>query len=554
MLAIKDVNFTYRERTKPTLTNINLDVRNGERVLIAGRTGCGKSTLLKVMNGLIPACSKGLFSGKVHVEGMDTLTATPEQIGMAVGTVYQSVDDQLFAMTVEDEVGFALENQGLPDEYVRKAVTEILTEVGLAGLEKRSIHALSGGQRQRLALASVLVCKPKILILDEPASQLNPQGVTALLQFLLRLNTEYGITLIVVEHRLHELYSFFPRLVVLHEGQIAYDGDTKRVWGFAENKPEYGLREPQCIRAGRLLGIHPPQADCLCLAGAIQDKYKLRTVRQKGNTEPIAVHNGGTVVVADKLTFGYQGYKEMVLKDLDFTVYRGEVIAVMGNNGAGKSTLLNILCGLLQPVSGSVKLFGGSIKDNSCKIGFLRQEPDLMLLCQTVKEEIIWNRGGKITLAELDALVRRLVLQEHLNDFPQALSKGQRLRVVLAALLALKPEMLLLDEPTTGQDYQSMLDIQHVIERFIQTGGTVLFCTHDVEMAAELADRVFLFDRGNVLASGNPREIFANAELVTRCGLTVPPVLMVADKLGIAKAITVKELVAGVNAADMGRV
>ncbi len=551
MIRLEQVGFRYATRTEPTLENINLLIHSGERVLIAGRTGCGKSTLLKVINGLIPACSKGFFSGSAMIDGLDTCRCTPEEMGMVVGTVYQSPDDQLFAMTVKDEVGFVLENQGISAALIEVRVAEALRQVGLQGLEKRSIHALSGGQRQRLALASVLVSRPKVLILDEPLSQLNPRAVSDFLQLLLELNQEFGITLIVVEHRIHELHTFFPRLVLLSRGRLVYDGLIQMAWETIGGNVRYGLREPQAVRLSRQLGICPLEADGVRLAGRIKQEYRLKTDVPE---EKAAVRYQATVakkaVVVNRVCFTYPGMKQPVLNDICLSLDQGEVVALMGNNGAGKSTLLNLLCGLIKPDRGEISIMGGTVKANSHRIGFLRQEPDLMLLRQSVLEEIAWG-GGK-EQARIEELLQQLGLADKAADYPLALSKGQRLRVVLAALLAKGPELLLLDEPTSGQDYRSMLDIRQLIDRYRQSGGTVLFCTHDVELAADIADRVLLFAAGQLIDDGSPHNVLVKKESIERGGLVFPPMLAISKALGMKAAITVKEVAAHVHTAVVG--
>lgn len=553
MIELKNVSFRYFSREEPTLRDISLSVKAGERLVIAGRTGCGKSTLLKLLNGLIPAYSKGDFSGRVKIAGLDTRLCKPEQLGMHVGTVYQSPEDQLFAMTVEDEVSFALENQGYDAAVIRSRVAETLQQVGLAGLETRSIHALSGGQKQRLALASVLVCRPGVLLLDEPLSQLNPQAVGELLELLLRLNQEYGVTLIVVEHRIHELYAFFPRLLLLNQGQIVYDGPTMKYWETVDNNPSYGLREPQCVQVSRDLGIRPVASDCSALSESLTGRYAFNVRHPASQAVRSSGQSGGiTPIDIMQVGFSYPDSKQQALHDVSFSVAQGEAVAVMGRNGAGKSTLFNLLCGLTVPTRGQISLFGGTVRKNGHRLGFLRQEPDLMLLGQSVWSEVTWGKNRQEDFDRCEQLLTQLEMTEQKNDYPLALSKGQRLRVAFAALLAGSPELLLLDEPTSGQDFQSMLDIRRIIADYRQAGGTVLFCTHDVELAADIADRVLIFDEGRLIADGSPSDVFSRDEILARGGLTLPPMLELSRRLRFPPLLTVREVVDYVHAAAMG--
>ena len=550
MIRLENVSFRYERREHATVKSISLDIKPGERVLLAGRTGCGKSTLLKIMNGLIPTCSKGEFSGRAYLDGRESVRYSPAQLGAIIGTVYQNPDDQLFAMTVGDEVAFALENQGLPQNEISVRVEETLCKAGLSGMAERNIRALSGGQKQRLALASALVTRPKALILDEPISQLNPQAVKSFLDFLLELNRDYGIMLIVVEHRVHELAAFFPRLCLMNEGRLIYDGETEKVWGFIDRVGFLGLREPQCVTLCRRLGIKPPLADTGLLAerlkAGLQGRYQAHAPIMR-----CCVKSNELALKTDGVFFTYPGGREAALKNVSFEIHKGEAVAVMGNNGAGKSTLLNLLPGLEQPETGKIELLGGSVRKNMHKVAYLRQEPDLMLLCQSVREEIAFGPGKTCACVENTAI--KLGLFSLMDDYPLALSKGQRLRVILAALLASRPEILLLDEPTTGQDCQSMLDIKNMLDFYRKNDGTVLFCTHDTELAAEIADRVLLFEAGSLLKDGTTREILTDDELVRRGGLNPLPMLTLSRLIGCSPMLDVEEVASHVSAAVVGR-
>lgn len=546
MLKIDKVSYRYANRKVNTLNNISLSIMPQEMVLIAGRTGCGKSTLLKAVNGLLLGTNGGSFSGDILFDNKSIMNMRPEEVGLLVGTVYQSPDDQLFAMTVEDEAGFVLENQGLPSEEIRERVQETLQKVGLEGLEKRSIYALSGGQRQRLALASVLINKPKILILDEPVSQMNPGGVADFLKLLSELNAE-GITIIVVEHRVHELAKFFRRLVLMYEGSIVFDGDIANAWGRIPNVSKYGLRRPQNVVLCEDLGLSRLSMNTDEVIKLIKEECTVRPAF--GAAMP---RSGAELClkVVD-LFYRYPSAADNTLRGISFELCRGEVVALMGCNGAGKSTLLNILAGLEEETGGQAELLGGSVFDNAYRVAFLRQDPDLMLLADTVTEEIHWhNKAIDENVAQ--ALMTELDLADKAADFPPALSKGQRLRVVLAALLAKKPEILLLDEPTTGQDQQSLLDIKNIIAAYTGKGGTVLFCTHDVELVTEIADRVLVMEAGVLIAEGTPSEVLSDRSVLAEGGLSLPPMLKISEALGLGSLITLKEVEACVSKTALG--
>lgn len=274
---------------------------------------------------------------------------TPEEIGVMVGTVYQSPDDQLFAMTVADEVGFALENQGLDEHIIAEAVKNVLQRVGLAGFEQNSIHTLSGGQRQRLALASVLVTKPKLLVLDEPVSQMNPQGVEDFLKLLVSLNREDGITIIVVEHRVHELAKYFPRLAVMFDGEFIYDGAMELAWAKIGSAEKLGLREPQKVKLCRYLHLTKLVDDTQEIVNLVKSECIIGKKKKFSSGQK---QTGELIVKGEAVKYRYPGAKTDTLQGLDFELHKGETVALMGFNGAGKSTLINLLGGLTDLTAG----------------------------------------------------------------------------------------------------------------------------------------------------------------------------------------------------------
>ena len=549
MLIIEDVSYRYKVREDATLKHVCLHVAKGEMLLLAGRSGCGKSTLIKAVSGLLNTAGAGELYGKIYLDGNDTAFMKPEEIGILVGTVYQSPDDQLFAMTVADEDGFALENQGIEETIVNEEVSRVLQRVGLKGFEKNSIHTLSGGQRQRLALASVLITKPKLLVLDEPVSQMNPQGVEDFLNLLVSLNREDEITIIVVEHRVNELARYFPRLAVMFDGEFIYDGPTEMAWEKIGHAEKFGLREPQRIKLCRYLNLTEFADDTKKIIELINNECDIDnkqnfTVREKRSQE--------CVVKGENIIYRYPGAKSNTLHGLNFEFYKGERIALMGFNGAGKSTLVNLLGGLTYVTSGCLKILQGTVAEHAHEIGYLRQEPDLMLLADSVWEELTW-KNTKRSEKYLWDLLNKLKLENNVNDFPLALSKGQRLRVVLGALLAREPKLLLLDEPTTGQDQQSLEEIKNLINDFAENHGCILFCTHDIELASEIADRVIVMADGMIIADGVPEIVLADRVLLKEGGLIVPPLLDVAEALLLPECITVEGVGRYVSKAVVGR-
>lgn len=549
MLKIENLSYRYQSREQNTLKNINLSLAAGEMLLLAGRSGCGKSTLIKAISGLLGSEERGELQGKLYLAGEDVTAWPPEKIGQLVGTVYQSPDDQLFAMTVADEVGFALENQGEDEAVLRQKVSETLAMVGLAGLENYSIHKLSGGQRQRLALASILITRPKLLILDEPVSQMNPQGVQSFMQLLVKLNQEAGIAILMVEHRVNELYPYFKRLAVMQAGQIIYDGTLAAAWRELTGREDLGLREPQAVKLCRALKLSEITTQPDRIVTMINNECLLE---RAASQEAAVAQKKEAILRVDNVTFSYPGSKQPTLKNLSFELEAGEITALMGFNGAGKSTLMNLIGGLAHLLHGSIRLAGKSIDQCLGSVGYLRQEPDLMLLADTVREELCW-KNHLITEEGVTTLLEQLNLTEYADDFPLALSKGQRLRVVLGAMLAKRPRLLLLDEPTTGQDERSLSEIRKLLLAYKNKGGSVFICTHDLELAAQVADRVIVLRKGEIIADDKTQLVLSNNELLSEGGLTSPTLLPICARLGVPPCITVEEVQRYVRKAAVGR-
>lgn len=547
MLKIENLSYRYPSRHRFTLKQINLQLADGEMLLLAGRSGCGKSTLIKAISGLLGDEGAGELQGSIYLAGEDVTHWPPEKIGCLAGTVYQSPDDQLFAMTVADEVGFALENQGVDDEVLRRRVSETLALVGLAGFEEYSIHKLSGGQRQRLALASILITKPKLLILDEPVSQMNPQGVQSFMELLTQLNQQEGIAILMIEHRVNELYPYFKRLAIMQEGQLIYDGSLENAWYVLTHKEDAGVREPQNVKLCRLLHLSQLTAENDTVVELIKDECTL----QKPQLENKYSASHKLLLEAQNLSYTYPAAPKATLHELNFSLYQGEITALMGFNGAGKSTLMNLIGGLTATKTGQLFFQGRPLEQALAQIGYLRQEPDLMLLADTVREELSW-KNKHITPAEVERLLQKLALTQYAEDFPLALSKGQRVRVVLGAMLAQKPSLLLLDEPTTGQDEESLKEIKKLLADYRNGGGSVFICTHDIELASETADRVILLNQGRILADGPMAEVLSNRSLLEQSGLIAPELLTVCDKLQLKPCTTIEEVARYVRKTTVG--
>ncbi len=508
MIEIKDLTYTYPGKSIATLRNVNIDIPKGEFVLLTGPTGCGKSTLLKTINGLIPHLIGGKMEGKVEVAGLDTRKADVSSLSQIAGMIFQSPDDQIFSTVVQDEVAFGPENLALPGYMIRKRVDEALDTVGLDNFHCRATHMLSGGQKQRLAIASVMSMAPKVLLLDEPFAQLDPQGTSEVLSTIRELN-ENGMTVILVEHRIYEVAHVVSRVMVMDNGGIVLD-----------DEPERALKE---ISNGIKPYLNPPDHQTFLLSG-------------EKDSEETALEMKG-------VSFQYDKGADFVLKGVNLRIKRGEVVSLMGNNGSGKSTILLHFTGLLRPSRGQILVFGRDIsrlktRRPSSTVGFVFQNPNLMLFNETVWQEIAFGpkalglEGPGID-QKIDDIMTAMDITELRDENPLALSGGQRLRVAIASILSMGPEIILLDEPTSGQDKSSTDGLLGHLYGLSKKGITILFTTHDIEAAIRWSDRLLVMNGGRIIADGLPVEVARETRILKKAGLRPPLCLEPGNILGI---------------------
>lgn len=559
-ICIDNLTYTYSARETATLQGCHLTVARGEFVLLAGPTGCGKSTLLKAINGLIPHHSDGMMQGKVRVAGLDTCRSAMAALSQKVGLVFQNPDDQLFATTAEDETAFGPENLALPRGEIRRRVTDALGQVGLGPMAGHAPQNLSGGQKQRLAIAAVLAMAPEILLLDEPFAQLDPAGTQEVLAVIRRLNRQ-GMTVVMAEHRLHEMAHVVDRLVVMQQGRIAANGPVREVFGRRRLFRNLGLRVPHSVTFSWAAGF-----DEIALSPAeIKRKlngrpWPLRRCEDVGNgrqgdVQPWKhVEQTRCVLELDGVSFRYTRKGPDILKEVSLKVCAGEMVALMGSNGCGKSTLLWHCAGLLRPLSGRVTAAGsmpGRIKPwkMAGRIGIVFQNPTLMLFNETVQGELGFGpRALGFSAAELEARLQqvagRLGIVGLLADNPLALSTGQRLRVAAGSVLTMEPQLILLDEPTSGQDRHHAEGLLGYLREQTRTGSAVLFSTHDVDTALQWATRLVIMAAGRIVADGPPRTIVKKESLLRRTRLRPPEALRIGRVFNL-EAFTMEELMEG---------
>ncbi|GMT48295.1 MAG: ABC transporter ATP-binding protein [bacterium] len=560
MITFKNVSFKYAGRSDLSVQEVSFSVPMGQCVLVTGRTGCGKSTLLKMLGGIIPHESAGEMQGVVVVNGIDTRTSSLPYISQYVGMVFQSPDDQLFCNTVRDEISFGPENLGLPPAEIRKRVAEALAQVGLEGFEERQTARLSGGQKQRVAIASQLAMGPVVLALDEPVSQLDPAGTAEIVKCLDDLK-QRGITIVLVEHRVNDVIGIVDRIMVMDQGRVVLDIDRKDLPAHTEIFKTLGLKLPDAVQIAGAV-CHEWSRDWT--GNLIDEVIKLKPSKQGffGYESP-AGNNGGKkrrVASLRDISFAYPGAREPSLKGVSLDIYNGDIIAIMGRNGSGKSTLLSILAGLNQPISGSADMNGlGSLKGrwhgSTGRTGMVFQNPDLQLFEDSVWAELEFSQKNLgvdkvVRTFRNRSLVGMLRLEGLERIPPHALSSGQRLRVVIGAVLAMDPRLLLLDEPTTGQNEENICNLIRTIRN--ESGiEAVLFCTHDFETAVRFSNRVLLMREGCVVADGPAREVLGDEAALKEAGLLPSLSLVLSGKSGISPpALTVEEFIGVMNGAS----
>jgi len=512
MITFEGVTYSYPGATDPVFQDVNLSLPEGEFVLVVGPSGVGKSTLLRCFNGLVPHFSGGKLSGRITVDGLDPVAATPKVMSQHVGFVFQDPEAQFVMDQVEDEIAFALENAALPRQEMRVRVEEVLDLLDLAPLRERRLETLSGGEKQRVAIASALALRPKVLVLDEPTSQLDPKSAEDVLHSLTRLNADMGLTIVMAEHRLERVLPFADSLIYIPEdgGQVLY--------GFPEEILAHIDLVPPLVALGKALGWSPLP---LTIKAGRRFSRRLPIASLMPVKKPKADFLGQPCFSVEGLEVAY-GSKP-VLRGLDFEVHPGEIMALIGRNGTGKTTLLKSLVGLVHPNRGQVRVLGQDIAgmevaDVCRKIGYLPQDPNALLFADTVMDELrITLRNHGLTEANapipLDALLACLGLTDKAQAYPRDLSVGERQRVALGAVMVTRPSALLLDEPTRGLDYVAKQRLFELLRGWRDQGMAVLLVTHDVELVAAVADRVMVLSQGEVIARGDPAEVLGTSPL-----------------------------------------
>lgn len=548
IISFRNFSFQYRAQKRPTLTDINLEIYPGERVLIAGPSGSGKSTLAGCINGLNPFSNPGACTGTLTVDGVDAPHSSIFELSAHVGTVLQDPDGQFIGLTVGEDIAFALENSCTPQDEMHAITRHAAELVGIENHLGYAPHELSGGQKQRVSLAGVMVDQVRILLFDEPLANLDPATGKQAIELIDEIQKKTDTTVLIIEHRLEDvLWRNVDRIVLVNGGTILADLRPDELLSgslLAEN----GIREPLYVTALRYAGVditpdkHPAHVDSLVLDDT--DTQKLRdwfTARPR----PAAQPEREPLLEVKGLSFGYQKGQQ-TLRDVSFSIGKGEMVSIVGRNGAGKSTLSKLICGFETPDAGEIFLNGKPLAEENIRrraqhIGYVMQNPNQMISKTMIYEEVALGlqRSGlteEQIREKVEATLRVCGLYPFRNWPISALSFGQKKRVTIASVLVLDPELILLDEPTAGQDFRHYTDIMEFLRGLNARGVTVVMITHDMHLMLEYTRRALVFCDGRLIADRTAAAVLCDPALVEQAALKETSLYTLANRCGIAPA------------------
>lgn len=547
VIEFEDFSFQYFSQAEPTLHGINLKIYEGEKVLVVGPSGSGKSTIGHCLNGLIPFSYHGKTGGSLKICGKETKDMNIFELSKRVGTVLQDADGQFIGLTVGEDIAFALENDRTGQEEMKETVQRVADMVDMGQLLKSSPFELSGGQKQRVAFAGVLVDDVDILLFDEPLANLDPATGKTAIDLIDKVWREYHKTVVIIEHRLEDvLYRDVDRIILVNDGRIVADMTPDEMMA-ADILGKYGIREPLYVtalkyagvkveaahRAGRLITLDIP---------AVQDAV-LKWHREREEKE--AQQERPVILAAEHLNFQYTK-KRKILQDISFEIREGEMVSIVGTNGAGKSTLAKVICGFVNEDGGKLLLGGEdmkgqTIKERSKTISYVMQNPNQMICKPMIFDEVAL--GLRLNGAAEEEITERV---EHalkicgLSPFKKwpisALSYGQKKRVTIASMLAMNPKILILDEPTAGQDYHHYTEIMEFLKSLNEAGVTILMITHDMHLMLEYTSHAIVISGGKKIGDASAVEILTNEEIAEQANLKVTSLYELAKLTGIEDA------------------
>lgn len=572
IIQIQDLHYTYPTGKQAVLQGIQFTLQPGEFVGIMGATGAGKTTFCQVLNGLIPHYTGGVMHGTVQVNGQDTRALTVADLAPQVGLVFQDADAQLVMSTVLEECLLGPLSHGQARQEARRQAHEMLMRLEIPHLAERSPQTLSGGQKQRVAMAAAMVTAPAVLVLDEATSELDAVMVQKIFELCARFNRELGTTLVIVSHESELLARYASRLVLMDQGRIVLDAPTRLALQQSAVFQAAGIRLPQVAQLAQELTQATAHSPIQWPQLPITEEEALPVLRQAlatpRNASPTQQPSGlsantqqnNLVIQIEKLRFAYRP-PVTVLNDVNLAIQRGEFTAIIGNNGSGKSTLMKLILGLLRPTTGRILIDGvdtrkAKVADLARKIGFIFQEPNDQLFANSVADELRFGlKNLALPEAEIEQRVAAMLAQFDLESvqtmFPRFLARGDKQKLCIASIVAMQPQILLLDEPTTGQDHRDARQILELAQTLNAQGLTILLVTHDLSNVAQYARRVIVVNNGVIIGDGPTETIMADEALLASCHLTPPQVvrlsLALADQ-GIAPALTPMALAQQIHA------
>ena len=531
IIEFRDFGFQYNAQAEPTLKGIDLQIRKGEKVLIAGPSGCGKSTLAYCINGLIPFAYRGTITGSVTVRGRETKDLSIFALSRTVGTVLQDSDGQFIGLTVAEDIAFALENDCVQEPELHDRV---LKAAGAVGIDTHLLNApdqLSGGQKQRVAMAGVMVDDVEVFLFDEPLANLDPATGKSAMELIDEIHDRTGAAVIIIEHRLEDvLHRNMDRIVLMNEGRIIADMDPDTLLS-GELLRSHGIREPLYVTALKYAGVRVTPAlkprSIRSLRLGPEEKQKVLDWYRRTPPRP-APPPRPVLLKAEDVTFSYDGRRE-TLSHISLEIFRGESLAIVGTNGAGKSTFSKVVCGFEKHQSGTLCFTGLdwpslSLKERADHVGYVMQNPNQMISKPMIFDEVAMGlRNRNVPEEEIRPRVEQALKTCGLWPFRNwpvsALSFGQKKRVTIASILVLEPEIIILDEPTAGQDYRHYTEIMEFLRELNARGVTVVMITHDMHLMLEYAERSVVFSQGRVLADDSSAAILTDPDLVRRANL-----------------------------------
>ena len=538
MIELKDFSFQYKAQSEPTLKNLNLTIYKGEKVLIVGPSGSGKSTIGQCLNGIIPNIYKGTSSGKFLIQGKEAFDLSIYEKSHLVSTVLQDTDGQFIGLSVVEDLAFALENDMVDLRTMKERVQSWAERLDLMKLLDHRPQDLSGGQKQRVSLAGVLIDESPILLFDEPLANLDPKSGQDIIDLIDQIHEEQGTTTIIIEHRLEDvLYRPVDRVILINQGQVLFNGspdELLRTTLLAEN----GIREPLYLTTLRQLGQDIDQLEHLDRLEDIELTGVNRSIPEATFTK---TGEAEELLKLEQISFAYQE-NHPILKNISLSIPKGQRLAIVGKNGAGKSTLAKAICGFIttegQYTSRGEDIKQESVKERAERVGYVLQNPNQMISTNMIFDEVALGlRLRGVAEEDIKERVYQALKTCGLYEFRKwpisALSYGQKKRVTIASILVLGPEILVLDEPTAGQDQRNYTEIMEFLDSLQEKGHTIVMITHDMQLMLDYSDRALVVSDGQILADLSPAELFTHPDILQEANLKETSIFALANRLGM---------------------